>query len=89
MILVACALETAFFWVVPLSFRSLIDNVIGPRDRRQLILVLAVLSVGVTVASLAAIHRGRLYAHLQSQILSDIRFQLFRKVQQLPILGTS
>lgn len=84
-ILVACALETALFWVVPLSFRSLVDNVLGPRDRRQLILVLSALSGGVIIASLAAIHRGRVYAHLQSQILSDIRFQLFRKVQQLPI----
>jgi ABC-type bacteriocin/lantibiotic exporter with double-glycine peptidase domain len=35
-ILAACLLETSFFWVIPLSFRSLIDNVLGPRDGRQL-----------------------------------------------------
>ncbi|HMC78106.1 MAG TPA: ABC transporter ATP-binding protein [Vicinamibacterales bacterium] len=85
MILAACAIETAFFWVVPLSFRSLIDNAVGPRDRHHLVVVLAVLSSGIVLASIACIQRGRLYAHLQSQIVSDIRFQIFRKVQQLPI----
>jgi ATP-binding cassette subfamily B protein len=85
MILVACAIETGFFWVVPLSFRSLIDNVAGPRDRQQLLVVLSVLLAGIAIASIAAIQRGRLYAHLQSQIASDMRFEIFRKVQQLPI----
>jgi ATP-binding cassette subfamily B protein len=85
MILAACAIETAFFWVVPLSFRSLIDNAVGPRDRHHLVVVLAILAVGIVIASIACIQRGRLYAHLQSQIVSDIRFQIFRKAQQLPI----
>ena len=85
MILVGCAIEVAFFWVVPLSFRSLIDNAIGPRDRRHLMSILAVLAVGIIVTSIASIQRGRLYAHLQSQIVSDIRFQIFCKIQQLPV----
>jgi ATP-binding cassette subfamily B protein len=84
-ILLACALETAFFWFVPLSFRALIDNALGPRDRARLTQVLATLAIGVVVASLASIQRGRLYAHLQSQIVSDIRFQIFHKIQQLPV----
>lgn len=84
-ILVACLIETGFFWVVPLSFRSLIDNAVGPRDREHLVTVLAILSTGVVIASIASIQRGRLYAHLQSQIVSDIRFLIFRKVQQLPV----
>jgi len=84
-ILLACALETAFFWVVPLSFRALVDNALGPRDRRTLVEVLAALAAGVLIASLASIQRGRLYAHLQSQIVSDIRFQIFHKVQRLPV----
>ena len=85
LILIACAIETAYFWVVPLSFRSLIDNAVGPRDRQHLLAVLAMLFGGVAIASLASIQRGRLYAHLQSQIVSDIRFLIFRKVQQLPV----
>ena len=80
----ACALETAFYWVVPLSFRSLIDNVLGARDSRQFTAVLAVLVAGAIVASIASLQRGRFYAHLQSQIVSDIRFQLFHKIQTLP-----
>jgi len=85
MILGACAAETAFFWLVPLSFRSLVDNAVGPRDVRHLVTVLIALSAGVIVASVASIQRGRLYAHLQSQIVSDIRFQIFHKVQRLPV----
>lgn len=84
-ILAACLLETALFWVVPVSFRSLVDNVLGPRDRQRLALVLAALSVAVVVAALVSIQRGRLYAHLQSQIVSDIRFLIFHKVQRLPV----
>jgi ABC-type multidrug transport system fused ATPase/permease subunit len=84
-ILAACFLETALFWVVPVSFRSLVDNVLGPRDRQRLALVLAALSVAVVVAAVVSIQRGRLYAHLQSQIVSDIRFLIFHKVQRLPV----
>ena len=82
--LAACALETAFYWVVPLSFRALIDNVLGARDARSFAGVLAVLVAGAVLASAASLQRGRLYAHLQSQIVSDIRFQLFHKIQTLP-----
>jgi ATP-binding cassette subfamily B protein len=84
-ILIACLIETAFFWLVPLSVRSLIDNVLGPRDQQHLFKVLALLVGGVLIASASSIYRGRLYAHLQNQVISDIRFQVFRKVQQLPV----
>lgn len=81
--LAACAVETAFYWLVPLSFRSLIDNMISSRDQRHFVTVLTVLVVGALIASAASLQRGRLFAHLQSQIVSDIRFQLFNKVQTL------
>jgi ATP-binding cassette subfamily B protein len=81
--LCACAVETAFYWLVPLSFRSLIDNVLTTRDERRFAIVLSVLVGGAIMASLASLQRGRLFAHLQSQVLSDIRFQLFDKVQTL------
>ena len=82
--LAACALETGFYWVVPLAFRSLVDNMAGSRDAHHFSTVLAVLVAGALVASLASLQRGRLYAHLHSQIISDIRFQLFHKIQTLP-----
>jgi hypothetical protein len=71
MILGACVVETAFFWVVPLRFRSLVDNALGPRDPGHLVVVVTALARGVNVASIGSIQRGRLYAHLQSQIVSD------------------
>jgi len=84
-ILAACVVETSFFWIIPLSFRSLIDNVLGPRDGRQLAIVLALLGAGVLLAAASSLYRGRLYAHLHNQVISDIRFQVFRKIQQLPV----
>jgi ATP-binding cassette subfamily B protein len=82
--LAACALETGFYWVVPLAFRSLVDNMTGVRDADRFGTVLAVLVGGALVSFLASLQRGRLYAHLHSQIVSDIRFQLFHKIQTLP-----
>lgn len=85
LILAACALETGFYWIVPLAFRSLIDNTLGRRDEHALVQLTAVLIGGAAVACIGSIQRGRVYAHLQSQIISDLRFQLFHKIHQLPV----
>jgi ATP-binding cassette subfamily B protein len=82
--LAACALETGFYWVVPLAFRSLVDNMTGVRNAERFWTVLAVLVAGALVSFGASLQRGRLYAHLHSQVVSDIRFQLFHKIQTLP-----
>jgi ATP-binding cassette, subfamily B, bacterial len=82
-ILLACAVETAFYWIVPLSFRWLIDDALVGANRRSLGPVLALLVSGTVIATMASVYRARLYAHLQSQIASDIRFQLFAHVQRL------
>ena len=39
-ILAACAIETVFYWIVPLSFRALIDDTLQPRDRGLLVRIL-------------------------------------------------
>ena len=83
-ILAACAIETVFYWIVPLSFRALIDDTLQPRDRGLLVRILLVLVAGTLIATAASLRRGKLYAHLQSQIASDIRFQLFTQLQRLP-----
>jgi ATP-binding cassette subfamily B protein len=82
-IAVACALETAFYWLVPLSFRALVDGALAGRNGHALVTVLAWLVGGALVASAASLQRGRLYAHLHSQIVSDLRFQVFSKIQTL------
>src|SRR6185312_11468971 len=82
-LLAACGVETAFYWLVPLSFRSLIDGALTARDRHHLVVVLVVLIAGASAALFASLQRGRLWAHLQSQIASDMRFQVFTKIQAL------
>ena len=84
MILVACAIETGFFWVAPLSFRALIDNALGPRDQQQLALVLSVLAAGDRRLRGRRSSGDGTDAHLQTQIASDLRFEIFRKVEDVP-----
>ena len=83
LIIVACGFETGFYSIVPLSFRYLIDHAMQAADRGGLIAVLIILGVGSVVASLASLWRGRYWARVESQVVSDIRFQLFHKLQQL------
>jgi ATP-binding cassette, subfamily B, bacterial len=83
LVIVACGLETGFYSIVPLSFRYLIDHTLQAADRGGLLAVLIILGVGSVVASLASLWRGRAWARVESQVISDIRFQLFHKLQQL------
>ena len=83
LIVVACAVETGFYWIVPFSFRHLIDNTLQSPDRGSLLVVLLLLGAGSGVSSLASLWRGRYWAHVETQLISDIRFQLFHKLQQL------
>jgi hypothetical protein len=46
LVVLACSLETGFYWVVPLAFRHLIDNTLANKERNGLILVLVALCVG-------------------------------------------
>ncbi|MEO8680512.1 MAG: ABC transporter ATP-binding protein [Vicinamibacterales bacterium] len=85
LILLACSLETGFYWIVPLAFRHLIDNTLAVADRRGLIQVLSVLCVGSVVASAASLWRGRYWARVESQVVSDIRFRLYHQLQRLSV----
>lgn len=82
-VILACGFETGFYWIVPLAFRHLIDNTLHAADRGSLGAVLVCLGAGSAVASLASLWRGRYWARVESQVVSDIRFQLFHKLQQL------
>jgi ATP-binding cassette subfamily B protein len=53
------------------------------RERRYLIVILTWLITGALVAPVASLFRGRSWADLQSQIVSDLRFQVFTKIQTL------
>ena len=82
-VLAASTFETGFYWVVPLAFRYLIDHTFGEADRNGLLAVLVLLGAGVAGASLASLWRGRYWARVGSQVVADLRFQLFHKLQQL------
>src|SRR5438128_1206295 len=83
LILLACSLETSFYWIVPLAFRHLIDNTLATADHRSLVGVLSALGAGTVVASIASLWRSRYWARLENQVVSDIRFQLFNQLQRL------
>jgi ATP-binding cassette subfamily B protein len=84
-ILLACSLETGSYWVVPLAFRQLIDNTLARTDRSSLAGILLLLGAAGAVVSAASLFRGRYWARLESQVVSDIRFQLFHQLQRLSI----
>lgn len=83
LVLGASTFETGFYWVVPLAFRYLIDHTFQASDRNGLLVVLVLLGAGLAGASLASLWRGRFWARVASQVVADIRFQLFHKLQQL------
>ncbi len=83
LVLGASTFETGFYWVVPLAFRYLIDHTFQASDRNGLLAVLVLLGAGLVGASLASLWRGRYWARVGSQVVADLRFQLFHKLQQL------
>jgi ATP-binding cassette subfamily B protein len=83
LILLACLTETGFYWIVPLAFRHLIDNTLAAADHRSLINVLLMLGAGTVLASGASLWRSRYWARVETQVISDIRFQLFHQLQRL------
>jgi ATP-binding cassette, subfamily B, bacterial len=84
-LLLACSIETAFYWVIPLVFRRLIDETLAAGDRRSLTGLLLFLGAGTVVASIASLWRSRYWARVETQVLSDIRFQLFHQLQRLSL----
>src|SRR5262245_1590677 len=83
LLLLACSIETGFYWVIPLVFRRLIDETLAVADKRSLITLLLLLGGGTVVASIASLWRSRYWARVETQVLSDIRFQLFHQLQRL------
>jgi len=83
-VLGACVFETGFYWAVPLAFRHLVDETLAEGNQQMLMVILAALGTGALAATGSALLRGRLYAHLQGQVSSDLRFELFHQLFRLP-----
>src|SRR5436190_20874749 len=68
LVLVACAFETGFYWMVPLSIRFLVDETLPRRDYATLMVLLGVLAAGSIAASAASLLRGHLFARVEAQV---------------------
>src|SRR5262249_34910218 len=68
---------------LPLGIKFLVDEAIGPQNRRLLLLILSALVVAEVIISAAAIARDWLYAYVGAGVLNDLRLALFEQVQRL------
>ena len=78
-------IDVSFQAALPLSLKFLIDEAIIPADRRLLLITVALLALGVVLASLAMIWRDHLYARLGARVLRDVRERLFAHLQTLSL----
>jgi ATP-binding cassette, subfamily B, bacterial len=85
LLLLAVCVETAFNAWVPLSFGLLIDQALVPHSKDTLIVIVAVLAVSVVVAAVVGVARERLYAQTVSDVVGDVRAELFEHLQRLSL----
>jgi ATP-binding cassette, subfamily B, bacterial len=77
LLLIALGFDTAFTVAVPISFRYLVDHAISSKDGAALVRVLAILAIGLVIASAAATGRDYLWARFLVSVLNRIRTELF------------
>jgi ATP-binding cassette, subfamily B, bacterial len=77
--------DVVFTTAWPLGFKVIIDGALQQRDQRQLAIILAILFTGVLLASIASVARDWLYAFLSSQVVHDVRAQIFDHLQRLSL----
>jgi ATP-binding cassette, subfamily B, bacterial len=80
-IAVGLVIDAGYYAVLPLSFKLLIDEVVGQRRTDFIVAVLAVTVTAALVATAAGIWRDRLYARLSAGVVNDLRRELFRSIQ--------
>ena len=83
LLLAICSFETGFYWVVPLAFRHMIDSTLAVKEYGSLVGLLVLLVAGSVATSLASLWRGYFWARVENQVVSDIRFRLFDRLQRL------
>ncbi|MEW6754452.1 MAG: ATP-binding cassette domain-containing protein [Candidatus Latescibacterota bacterium] len=85
LIVVAMVVDLVLGTLFRLSFKFLIDDVLGQGDRALMLVILAALTVGVAAASLIAVGRDYLCARLGTSVLNDLRFRTFEHLQRLSV----
>jgi len=79
LIMVALGIEAA----LPLGFKYITDSALLGHDLRLLILVPSVLVCALVVAAFAQVLADRFYVRLATKILNDLRFNMYRHLQNL------
>ncbi len=81
LILICLGIEAA----LPMGFKFITDDALIPHDFRMLIIILGILIFAMAVSALAQIGTDYLYARIAVKILNDLRFNMFRHLQQLSL----
>ena len=78
-------LEMGFHGGLPIGFKFLLDHAIVPGDKQILFWVLGLLSGGAVLVALVGLGNDYLYVQVCTALLRDLRWQMFRHLQQLSI----
>ncbi|MGE5702517.1 MAG: ABC transporter transmembrane domain-containing protein [Clostridia bacterium] len=83
LLIFALLIDLAVDTLLPLSFKFVIDYAIVPQNHGNLVMILALLVSGATLASLTGVYREKLYATMSSSINRDLHLTLFAQLQRL------
>lgn len=79
LILVALGIEAA----LPLGFKFITDDALIPHNFRVLVITLAVLLTALAIAAIVQVCSDFLYVRLATNVLNDLRFNMYRHIQRL------
>ena len=83
LIAIGLVIDSAYYAVLPLNFKLLIDEALGEGREELLAIVLRGVPAAVVFASAVGIWRDRLYARLSALVTNDLRRALFARLQRL------
>lgn len=78
-------LPVAYSSFLSLSFKYIIDDAILGRDKKLLLAIVTALVAALIISTFAGLLRDYLYAQLGSNVLFDIRQDMYRHLQRLPM----
>lgn len=81
LILICLGIEAA----LPMGFKFITDDALIPHNFRMLIIILSILIFAMAISAMAQIGTDYLYARIAVKILNDLRFNMFRHLQRLPL----
>jgi ATP-binding cassette subfamily B protein len=81
LLLMLLLVDVGFEAMVPLAFRSLIDDAIAPQNFNLLITILALLGGAGALVAVSQVGRDWLYAYLGSRVLNDLRHRMYIHLQ--------